>query len=194
MLWIIMDIENEEDRNLVEEIYIKYERHMYYIALKILNDKFDAQDCVHETIAKIIDYLDKYKTAKQQGYLEKLISIACRNCALNMYDKKKRRRKHELSTSISDSESESYGINDIPDDSAWVDKIVISEHNYKLLKELVGKLDLKYRDLITLRSMGFSNSQIANLLGISVELVRKRMSRARKEIIEMGGDELDYEY
>ena len=188
-----MDIENEEDRNLVEEIYIKYERHMYYIALDILSDRLDAQDCVHETIAKIIDYLDKYKAAKQQGYLEKLIGIACRNCALNMYDKKRRRRKHELSTLISSKDSEPYGIDDIPDDSAWVDKIVISEHNYKLLKELVGKLDLKYRDIITLRSIGFSNSQIANLMGISVELVRKRLSRARKEIIKMGGEELDYE-
>lgn len=193
MLWIIMDIENEEDRNLVEEIYITYEHHMYYIALKILNDKLDAQDCVHETIAKIIDYLDKYKTAKQKGYLEKLISIACRNCALNMYDKKKRRIMHEVSTSVLVKDSESYGLSDIPDDNAWVDKIVISEHNYKLLKELIGKLDLKYRDIITLRSMGFSNGQIANLLDISIELVRKRLSRARKEIIKMGGDELDYE-
>ena len=41
--------------------------------------------------------------------------------------------------------------------------------------------------------MGFSNGQIANLIGISIELVRKRLSRARKEIIKMGGDELDYE-
>lgn len=193
MLWIIMDIENEEDRNLVEEIYIKYERHMYYIALNILNDKFDAQDCVHETIAKIIDYLDRYKTAKQKGYLEKLISIACRNCALNMYDKKKRRRKHEVSMSISDNDSESYDVADIPDDSAWVDRIVISEHNYQLLKEIIGKLDLKYRDIITLKSMGFSNGQVAEIMGISPELVRKRLSRARKEIIKMGGDELDYE-
>ena len=193
MLWVIMDIKNEEDRNLVEEIYIKYECHMYYIALNILKDKLDAQDCVHETIARIIDYLDKYKTAKQQGYLEKLISIACRNCAFNKYEKKKRRRRYEMSTSISDNDSELYGIVDIPDDSALVDKIVISEHNYNLLKEIIGKLDPKYRDIITLRSMGFSNGQIANLIGISIELVRKRLSRARKEIIKMGGDELDYE-
>ena len=98
-----------------------------------------------------------------------------------------------MSTSISDNDSELYGIVDIPDDSALVDKIVISEHNYNLLKEIIGKLDPKYRDIITLRSMGFSNGQIANLIGISIELVRKRLSRARKEIIKMGGDELDYE-
>ena len=41
--------------------------------------------------------------------------------------------------------------------------------------------------------MGFSNGQVAEIMGISPELVRKRLSRARKEIIKMGGDELDYE-
>ena len=193
MLWIIMDIENEADRSLVEEIYIKYERQMYYISFKILNDKYDAQDCVHETIAKIIDYLDKFKAAREKGYLERLIAIACRNCALNMYNKKRHRRKHEIPITSSTDEIGAYNINEIPDDSARVDKIIISEHNHKLLRDLIDRLDLKYKDVIMLKSMGFNYTQIGEIMGISTELARKRMSRARSEIIKMGGDALDCE-
>ena len=82
---------------------------------------------------------------------------------------------------------------DIPDLSANVEKIVISEFTCGYVKELIDKLDFKYRDVIVLKGYGYGYEEIAYLMHISQELVRKRYSRARKKILEMGDDIL-YEY
>ena len=45
-----MAIENEQDRLFVESIFNKYSEKMYLIAMDIINNHHDAEDCVHDTI------------------------------------------------------------------------------------------------------------------------------------------------
>lgn len=68
---------------------------------------------------------------------------------------------------------------DIPDVEANVEKIVLSESNYEYIKQLIDKLDPIYRDVIILKSMQFSNEEIAYMMSISVDLVRKRYYRIK---------------
>lgn len=91
MLEMIMSIENEEDRSFMETLYYDYSEKMYLVALDILNHHHDAQDCVHNTIARIINSIERYKQAQQGKYLIKLIVIATRNNAINMYNEIKKR-------------------------------------------------------------------------------------------------------
>lgn len=192
MLAIIMAIENEQDRLFVESIFNMYSEKMYLIAMDIINNHHDAEDCVHDTIVKIIDKLERFKQANREDYLIKLIVITCRNTAINKYKENKKRNYWEISTTVFDEEEES-SIMDISDLSANVERIVISEFTCSYVKELIDKLDLKYRDVMVLKGYGYGYEEIAYLMHISQELVRKRYSRARKKILEMGGDML-YEY
>lgn len=192
MLAIIMAIENEQDRLFVESIFNKYSEKMYLIAMDIINNHYDAEDCVHDTIVKIIDKLERFKQANREDYLIKLIVITCRNTAINKYKENKKRNYWEISTTVFDEEEES-SIMDIPDLSSNVEKIVINKFTCNYIKEIIDKLDLKYRDVIVLKGYGYGYEEIAYLMHISQELVRKRYSRAKKMIIEMGGDIL-YEY
>lgn len=192
MLAIIMAIENEQDRLFVESIFNMYSEKMYLIAMGIINNHHDAEDCVHDTIVKIIDKLERFKQANREDYLIKLIVITCRNTAINKYKENKKRNYWEISTTVFDEEEES-SIMDIPDLSANVERIVISDFTCSFVKELIDKLDLKYRDVMVLKGYGYGYEEIAYLMHISQELVRKRYSRARKKILEMGGDIL-YEY
>ena len=187
MLAIIMSIENNSDRVFVEEIYNLYSEKMYLIAYDILKNHHDAEDCVQETIVKIIDKIERFKQAQHQNYLKKLIVIACRNVAINKYNENKRKSSKEFSTTVHD---EKFETADIPDLNENVEKIVLSESNYEYIKQLIDKLDPIYRDVIILKSMQFSNEEIAYMMSISVDLVRKRYSRARSKILEMGGDTL----
>lgn len=187
MLAIIMSIENSSDRAFVEDIYHLYSEKMYLIAYDILKNHHDAEDCVQETILKIIDKIERFKEAQHKNYLKKLIVIACRNIAINRYNQNKKKSQAEFSTSLYDNELE---MADIPDVEANVEKIVLSESNYEYIKQLIDKLDPIYRDVIILKSMQFSNEEIAYMMNISVDLVRKRYSRARSKILEMGGDTL----
>ena len=190
MLAIILSIENDSDRAFVEDMYNLYSEKMYLIAYDIVKNHHDAQDCVHDAFVKIIDKLERFKQAHQEDYLKKLIVIACRNVALNKYNENQKKNRVEFSTTIYD-ENDKYEIMDIPDMTANVERIVLSEYNCNYLKQLIDKLDLIYRDVLILKSLQFSNDEIAYIMNISVDLVRKRYSRARMKILELGGDELN---
>ena len=190
MLGIIMSIENEEDRSFMETLYYDYSEKMYLVALDILNNHHDAQDCVHNTIARIIDSIERYKQAQQGKYLIKLIVIATRNNAINMYNEIKRRNKSVVSTTMYDDETDNWEIMDIPDDTNDVQRLVINEETCRMLHDLINKLDLIYRDVVVLMQMGYSYEAIADILGITVETARKRYSRAKAKLREMGGKDL----
>lgn len=189
MLAIIMSIENDNDRAFVEDIYNLYSEKMYLIAYDILKNHYDAEDCVQETIVKIIDKIDRFKQAQYENYLKKLIVIACRNVAINKYNENKKKNRTEFSTT-GYYEDDNFETIDIPDTAENAEKIVLSEYNYIYIKQLIDKLDPKYRDVLVLKSMQFTNEEIAYMMNISVELVRKRYSRARAKILELGGDVL----
>lgn len=192
MLEIIMSIENEEDRTFMETLYYEYSEKMYLTAMNVLNNHHDAQDCVHETIARIIneDKIDTFRQAQNKNYLIKLIVTATRNNAINIYNKNQRRNSHVFSTTVYDEENEKWDIMDIPDAENDVQKIIINEETCKIMHDLINKLDFIYHDVIVLMQMGYSYEDIAGMFGITVEAVRKRYSRARAKLREMGGKDL----
>ena len=55
MLPIILTILDDDDRAFVESIYIRYEKKLYVISMKDLQDHRDAQDCVNDTIVLVTE-------------------------------------------------------------------------------------------------------------------------------------------
>lgn len=192
MLPIILSMENEEDRSFMEKLYEDYAAHMYRIAFDVLNNHHDAEDCVHETIERIIRSVNRFKKAADGKYLKKLIVIACRNVAINQYNKNQKYRERVSSTTILN-EDEEWEVMDIPDEEYDLQKLVMNEQLCQKLHEIIDGLDLIYRDVIVLMQYGYSNEEIASLLGIRTELVRQRYLRAKKKIVEKGGAAL-YEF
>ncbi len=190
MLAIILNMVDDDDREFVEEIYIKYEKQLYLISMKYLKNHHDAQDCVHDTVKLVIDSVEKFKVAQDMGYLERLLTVVCRNCAKNALRVKIRKNEYEQSLTRYNYDEDSYEEIDIPDYSSCVDKIYVSEENCEYLHTLINKLDDKYRDVILFKSLGFDSKSIAEVMNVSEELVRKRYSRARKKLWEMGGKDL----
>ena len=190
MLPIIMSIADDGDRNFVEEIYVTYEKKLYLISMHYLNNHQDAQDCVHDTVVLLIKHIDRFKDAKSSGYLDKLVTVVCRNCAINMLKTKIRRAKHEREFVRYNRENGEYEEFEKIDDDSYVEKIYISEQNCDILKELINKLDDKYRDVVLLKALGLNTKEIAEIMQISEVLVRKRYSRAKKQLWEMGGKDL----
>ena len=189
MLAMIMAIEDDEDRSFVSSIYTSYHSKMYRLALDILKNDKDAEDCVQDTFIKIIDKLGRFKQANKENYLIKLIVVTCRNTAINKYRKKQAQRQKEFSFTAEDGTEEF----DVTDYTADVEKIVLSEYLCTYVKELIDQLDLKYRDVLVLKSLGYNYEDIAHLMNISEALVRKRYSRAKRMLIDMGGEAL-YEF
>lgn len=190
MLSIILNIVDDDDRAFVEKVYLEYEKQLYAISDQYLGHHQDAQDCVHETVRLIMENIEKLKHARVNGYVERFVTVVCRNCALNMLRVKRRKNAHEQSFFRYNYDEEQYVEIDIPDYSACVDKIYVSEENCEYLHQLINRLDQKYRDVILLKSLGLDNKSIAKIMNITEDLVRQRYLRAKKQLLEMGGEEL----
>ena len=189
MLSIILAIENEEDRSFVEWIYNTYEKKMYKQAFVILKHHDDAQDCVHDTIHRIIEVLPTFKAAHDKGSLSGLLSVTCYNCARNFHKQRARRNRHIYEPS--GTEDEPYlDVENLPDKESDLNKIMLSEENCRFIQTLIESMDDIYRDVLYLKSKDFNYAQIAILLGITEETARQRTLRARRLLEQKGGKRL----
>ena len=182
MLEIIMAIEDDGDRSFVEQLYIKYEKKLKMLAYGIVKNDSDAEDCVNDTFVKVIEYLDRYKDS-DPVYTEKLISITCKNIALNLYGRKK--RDSERQTSF-DEEHEALG-----DSEYDPSRIAVNDYTKKLIIGLLGELDEKSREILILKyQYTMKNTEIAAIMGMTETAVSSRILRTKRELMRKGGNEL----
>ena len=168
MLIYLSMIELDEDKNKLEQLYTTYKQTMFYSANRILKDEYLAEDVVHQAFLRIIHNLskiDKIDCHKTKGF----IVIIVENIAIDFYRKRKRENN------ISFDKIEVY-IEDIK----AKDNFILSD-----IEEAILKLPINYSTVLRLKySQGYSNKEVAQILNISEENVRQRISRARKRLTE----------
>ena len=191
LLTLLMSIENEDDRSFVEILYLTYEKKLYMMAESILHNRYDAQDCVHEVICAVMRHIEFFE-AKSETDKKRLLAVCCRNEAFKIYNRRKKDLYMQFSmTQYGESEADGDSQLDIEDPDSDVRRLVIHEENVRLLRRLVDELSPIYRDVIQLRYYDrLSTVEIADLLGITDNLVRMRLKRAKRILLEKGGDEL----
>ena len=168
MLIYLSILESKEDKSKFEQIYITYKQTMFYSANRILKDEYLAEDVVHQAFLRIIDNLskiDKIDCHKTKVF----IVIIVENIAIDFYRKRKRE------DNISFDKIEIY-IEDIK----AKDNFILNN-----IEEAILKLPINYSTVLRLKySQGYSNKEVAQILNISEENVRQRISRARKRLTE----------
>lgn len=137
MLPIIAAINDESDRDFVEDIYNKYGKKMYLVAFGVLKKKVDAEDCVHDVIKIIINNIERFRNA-DYNHLINLIVKCTRNDAINKYNKEKKKREIETDFHIRlDADGFYKDIEiELADNSEHFDNILINEENKKSLLNL----------------------------------------------------------
>ncbi len=166
-------IEDSEFRTKLEQLYYDNRNLMFKIAYEILSNKEQAEDAVHESFIRIIKNLHKINLDNCPQTRNFLV-IICRNVAINIYNHNKK------------TENVDYEVENIPSDDNFnpVD-IVINNESLERLTFLIMELKPIYRDVFLLRySHGFSREEIAEQLGITIEAVKKRITRAKKILVE----------
>ena len=185
MLTILMMIEDDNDRSFVASLYQKYEKQMKAVALNILKNDYDAEDCVHDSIITIVNKLDAFKKTNSEQHLKWLVLLVCKNTALNMRKKSLRKQNSEIPLTMYTSNS---GVcDDLADRSPTPEEIAVEEDTVRLMISLINRLDDKYREVILLKYSGFNNKDISHILSISQDSVRQRIFRAKNQLLKMGG-------
>lgn len=178
MLIYLSMIELEEDKSKFEQLYITYKQTMFYVANRILKDEYLSEDVVHQAFLRIIDNLskiDKIDSHKSKGF----IVIIVENIAIDFYRKRKRENH------ISFDEVEIY-IEDIKSN----DNFILSD-----IEKAILKLPVNYSTVLRLKySQGYSNEEISQILKISKENVRQRISRGKKRLTEILAEGNDKSY
>lgn len=169
MLTYDLFMDNHEDREKFLRIYTKYRAAMYLAAQAVLGDYWMADDAVQEAALKIIcnlHKLDESDPLRTRGFVAKV----ARNVALNM----RRTMSKEIPTEDEEI-SEMFPPNTETPESILLDQ-EMSDHLHALLSTMTVEhqeiLDMVYLN-------GFKVGKAAEMLGLSGEVARKRLQRAK---------------
>lgn len=164
-------IDTQEERNKFAKLYQKYESGMYNIAFSILHDRHLAEDAVQEAFIKLIKYLPEIESISCHK-TKALIVIIVKSAAIDLY--RKRKKMYEVESVEVDE--------DIPVQELPLNHL-IAEESYYEFKVKLRKLNKEYRQIILLKYLyELSNREIADYLCVSDDVVRQRISRARRAV------------
>lgn len=160
------------------EILHRYKDSIYFMALKMVNNKDDANDLMIETFGKAFENLDKYKP--DYAFSTWLYRIATNNCIDFI------RKKRLKLVSIDNVESDDEGTNNsnnpmqIKSDALNPEEASIKKQRIEQLKNIIEDLPNRYRVLIKLRYFEErSYDEIAEELDIPLGTVKAQLFRAR---------------
>jgi RNA polymerase sigma-70 factor (ECF subfamily) len=166
---------SEDDIKKIEELYSKHGKEMFAIAFRILKDKNSAEDVVQQSFLKIMDKLHRIDLS-DQNKTKKLLMIIARNVAIDVYNSRKNVSANtEYIEAVDAEDSELFKLTKSPCDE------LIEKENHTLIMKFINNLAPIYKDVVMLEMIyGYTRKEIAQLLNIKYDTVKKRSVRAHK--------------
>ncbi len=165
-----------------EKIVILYEEYRTFMckeAFRILKDIQLAEDAVQQAFIKIIKNLDKVDM-KDAMKTKSFLIIICRNVAFDIYKKRARFMSNSEYIDIcGDDDEGELGTFSCPSN------VVIENETYSDVIKAIEELPDIYRDVIILEHFhNYSKKEIAKLLNVNYDTVKKRTERGRDLLLE----------
>ncbi|MBR5536244.1 MAG: sigma-70 family RNA polymerase sigma factor [Clostridia bacterium] len=157
-------------RKKLETLYFLHRDYMFTEAFDVLRDHSLAEDAVNEAFVHIIPHINKIE---EDGsfYTRNFLCVVCRNAAIDIY----RRQKREDVAVIKAAHSQ------FPDETP--EDILITRESLQEILDIINDMNPKYRDVILMNKIyNIRQREIASMLHISEDAVKKRLQRARAEI------------
>ncbi len=159
------------DRKAQNEIYRLYYRAMFNTSLRILNNRFEAEDVMQEAFLKAFRNLDQFSSGVSFGAWLKKIVI---NASLDALRKRNRHRVEPL---------EDHDNEEFPEIAG--EEVQISPEEVKRINEEIRRLPEGYRVVLTLYLLeGYDHEEIAQILDITPSTSRSQYSRAKQKLLQ----------
>ena len=166
------------DKKALEELILKHQPYIYNIAWKMVRNPTDAKDLTQEVTIKVITKLSQFQG--KSGFRTWLYRIVANHFLMS---------KRKPGETIVDSfDAMARGLESVPDVPLTEleqkeNEAVIKEMNYMCMSGMLLCLTREQRLTFILGEMFNADHTIgADILGISKDNFRKRLSRARKDI------------
>jgi len=171
------------DQSAYAQIMKRYKDTIYFMLLKMVNNKTDAEDYTMEAFGKA--FIDIHQYEPHFAFSTWLFRIASNNAIDHL--RKKRAVTVPLETSIGGGKSLGIEYNyNVRTESDTPEESFIKKQNAKLLRKAVSTLKPRYRILLELRYfMEYSYSEIAEELDLPLGTVKVQLFRSREKLLEL---------
>ena len=164
------------DKKAYGELFKRYKDSVYFMILKMVNNRADAEDLTFEAFEKAFGSLNFY--SPQFAFSTWLFKIASNNTI--DFIRKKRAKLVSLEYDDINQDERGY-IYSIPADVLTPEEEIVRMQRVSFLRKQVAMLKGRYRRLIELRYFDeYSYDEIADVLGIPLGTVKAQLFRARE--------------
>lgn len=162
------------DEKAYAELLDRYKDAIYYMLLKMVNNKNDAEDLTIEAFGKAFKNIEQY--TPNYAFSTWLFKIATNNCIDFIRKKKANIISIDNTEDSSEMSSPSLQSNTLDPEAD-----MIKNQKVTLMRSVVHKLKPRYRNLIELRYFKeYSYEEIANELNLPLGTVKAQLFRARE--------------
>ena len=170
----------DADRDLdFDALVVKYEKKIFNVIYRMLNDYEDATDLTQETFISAFRHMENFRgDAKVFTWLYQI----ARNLCINRVRKRERERSMRIESLDQPRETEEdEGLTrEIADWSQSPQKVLENKELRQKLLAAIDALPPDYKEVLMLREFhGLSYNEIVEATGLTLENVKTRLSRAR---------------
>lgn len=180
-LFALVEKATAGDREALETVIAGVQDLVFNLSLRMLGTFADAEDATQDILLKVITHLSSFK--KESAFSTWVFRIAVNH--LKNY-KKHMFAQRPLSFEFYGEDIKNGNIHDVPDLTQNVEKTVLAEElKLSCTNVMLQCLDTDSRLIFVLGTMFQADSRIAGeILGISPEAYRQRLSRVRKKMAD----------
>ncbi len=180
-LFALVDKATAGDREALEAVILNVQDLVFNLSLRMLGTFPDAEDAAQDILLKVITHLSSFN--KESAFSTWVFRIAVNH--LKNYQKHMF-AKHPLSFEFYGEDIKNGNIHDVPDLTQNVEKALLAEElKLSCTNVMLQCLDAENRCIFVLGTMFQTDSRIAGeILGISPEAYRQRLSRVRKKMAD----------
>jgi RNA polymerase sigma factor (sigma-70 family) len=163
----------EGSQKAFADLMQRYKDSIYFMSLKMVNNKEDAMDITVETFAKAFEKLDKYQP--EYAFSTWLFRVATNNCI--DFLRKKKLNTVSIDNMVDDDDDRPM---QIKADTLNPEESSIKKQQSEELKLLIESLPPRYRNLLTLRYFDeLSYEEISQQLDLPLGTVKAQLFRAK---------------
>jgi RNA polymerase sigma factor (sigma-70 family) len=172
---------DEKSQKAYAELMERYRDSIYFMLLKMVNSKDDADDLTIEAFGKAFKKLEQY--TPNYAFSTWLFKIASNNCI--DFIRKKKKNTFSINRAIESDQGGELEL-DVKSDELDPEEVMIKEQRIELMHSVVDKLKPRYKTLVELRYFKeFSYDEIAKELQIPIGTVKAQLFRAREFLFQI---------
>ena len=167
---------DKKDQKAYAELMSRYRDSIYFMLLKMINNKDDADDLTIEAFGKAFHRLHQY--TPNYAFSTWLFKIASNNCI--DWIRKQKKKMLSIDNPLGTQDGDEMHI-ELKGTGLDPSEIVIKEQKSEVMREVVAKLKPRYRTLVELRYYKeYSYEEIADELDLPLGTVKAQLFRARE--------------